>query len=98
MNWRRTAGARLASPRTTSPRLRGGGARSDGRDEPGGSGNNQRYLTEHVTWGEGIKPEEQVVLCDAQTSGGLLIAVPPRRRSRLMAALRKRGVMAAEIG
>jgi len=65
---------------------------------PGGSRNNQRYLTEHVTWGEGIKPEEQVVLCDAQTSGGLLIAVPPRRRSRLMAALRRRGILAAEIG
>jgi selenide,water dikinase len=65
---------------------------------PGGSRNNQRYLMEHVTWGEGIKPEEQVVLCDAQTSGGLLVAVSPRRRSRLVAALRKRGVLAAEIG
>jgi selenide,water dikinase len=65
---------------------------------PGGSRNNQRYLTEHVTWHEGIKPEEQVVLCDAQTSGGLLIAVPPRRRSRLMAALRRRGILAPEIG
>ncbi len=65
---------------------------------PGGSRNNQRYLTEHVTWGEGIKPEEQVVLCDAQTSGGLLMAVSPRRRSRLLAALRERGVLAAVIG
>lgn len=37
---------------------------------PGGSRNNQRYLTAYVTWGEGIKPEEQIVLCDAQTSGG----------------------------
>ena len=65
---------------------------------PGGSRNNQRYLMEYVTWGEGIKPDEQVVLCDAQTSGGLLMAVPPRRRARLMAALRARGVMAAEVG
>lgn len=65
---------------------------------PGGSRNNQRYLMEHVTWGEGIKPEEQVVLCDAQTSGGLLIAVPPQRRARLTAALRARGLMAAEVG
>jgi len=65
---------------------------------PGGSRSNQRYLMEHVTWGEGIKPDEQVVLCDAQTSGGLLMAVPPGRRSRLLAALQKRGVWAAEIG
>lgn len=65
---------------------------------PGGSRNNQRYLTEHVTWDEGIKPEEQMVLCDAQTSGGLLMAVSPRRWSRLLTALKKRGVLAAEIG
>jgi selenide, water dikinase len=65
---------------------------------PGGSRSNQRYLAEHVTWGEGIKPDEQVVLCDAQTSGGLLMAVSPRRRSPLLTALRGRGVLAAEIG
>jgi selenide,water dikinase len=65
---------------------------------PGGSRSNQRYLMEHVTWGEGIKPDEQVVLCDAQTSGGLLMAASQRRRSRLVAALRERGVWAAEIG
>jgi selenide,water dikinase len=65
---------------------------------PGGSRSNQRYLMEHVTWGEGIKPDEQVVLCDAQTSGGLLIAVSARRRSQLLAALRERGILAADIG
>ncbi len=65
---------------------------------PGGSRNNQRYLIEHVTWGKHIKPEEQVVVCDAQTSGGLLMAVPPRRKARLLAALQKRGVPACEIG
>jgi selenide,water dikinase len=65
---------------------------------PGGSRNNHRYLMEHVTWGAGIKPEEQMVLCDAQTSGGLLMAVPPRRKARLEAALRAGGVLAAEIG
>ncbi len=65
---------------------------------PGGSRNNQRYLGEYVTWKEGIKPEEQVVLCDAQTSGGLLLAVSLHQRSRLVAGLQKRGVLAAEIG
>lgn len=65
---------------------------------PGGSRNNQRYLMEHVTWGEDIKADEQVVLCDAQTSGGLLMAVPSRRKTRLLAALQQRGVPAREIG
>ena len=65
---------------------------------PGGSRNNQRYLMEYVTWGEGIKPDEQVVLCDAQTSGGLLMALPPAWRSTLVTALRKRGILAADIG
>ena len=65
---------------------------------PGGSRNNQRYLTEYVVWGKGIKPEEQVVLCDAQTSGGLLMAVSPQQRSRLVTGLQKRGALAAEIG
>ncbi len=65
---------------------------------PGGSRNNHRYLMGYVTWGAGIKPEEQMVLCDAQTSGGLLMAVSPRGTARLVAALRARGVLAAEIG
>ena len=65
---------------------------------PGGSRSNQRYLMEYVTWGEDIKPHEQVVLCDAQTSGGLLMAVPSRRKARLLASLQKRGVPAREIG
>jgi selenide,water dikinase len=65
---------------------------------PGGSRNNQRYLAEYVTWDEGIQPEEQAVLCDAQTSGGLLMAAPAERRSRLLAALQSRGILAAEIG
>ncbi len=65
---------------------------------PGGSRNNHRFLMEHVAWGDGIKPEEQVVLCDAQTSGGLLMAVPPRRRAHLVRALEERGLSGWEIG
>jgi len=65
---------------------------------PGGSRNNHRFLMEHVAWGDGIKPEEQVVLCDAQTSGGLLMAIPPRRRAQLVRALEERGVSGWEIG
>lgn len=46
-----------------------------------------------------ISEEPQRVLCDAQTSGGLLMSVPQERKDRLLARLREVGVTeAAEIG
>ena len=38
------------------------------------------------------------VLCDPQTSGGLLIAVPAERADTLASALTERGVLAARVG
>lgn len=38
------------------------------------------------------------LLCDAQTSGGLLMAVPPARKSDLEQAFREAGLVCAEIG
>jgi selenide,water dikinase len=38
-----------------------------------------------------------MILCDAQTSGGLLIAVPPEKAQSLMDLLKKSGVMDASI-
>jgi selenide,water dikinase len=37
------------------------------------------------------------VLCDAQTSGGLLLAVPPARTDDLLAALREQATPAAAV-
>jgi selenide,water dikinase len=51
---------------------------------PEGSHNNHRYLSEHVDYYATISREEELVLCDAQTSGGLLIAVPPEREDDLI--------------
>ena len=39
------------------------------------------------TWGEGVGKDEQLLLADAQTSGGLLIAVAPGRADALVAVL-----------
>lgn len=64
----------------------------------GGTERNRSYLQSRVTF-EGLEELDQVILCDAQTSGGLLIAVPPDRLQRLLAALRQRRVdPVAEIG
>ncbi len=44
---------------------------------PGGTRNNLAFVSEYVAWDEGISITDQMILCDAQTSGGLLMAAPP---------------------
>lgn len=65
---------------------------------PDGTRRNLNYVGEAVSWAPGITEEQKLVLCDVQTSGGLLIAVPRHKTYRLMGELRHRGVMAAAIG
>ncbi len=64
---------------------------------PEGSHNNARYLQDVVTWAPDVSHEAQIILCDAQTSGGLLLAVPPERTEALLAALAERETPAAAI-
>ena len=59
---------------------------------PGGTYANMEYLKENIRWDEGVSKEVQIVLCDAQTSGGLLISVPRAKSQALLEALEKRGV------
>jgi selenophosphate synthase len=62
---------------------------------PGGTMRNHAYLGPTVDWGE-LSTPEQLVLADAQTSGGLLIAtLDPERMAR---ELGSRRVAWAEIG
>ncbi len=66
---------------------------------PGGTHANRRFLADWVTFADGLTTEEQLVLCDAQTSGGLLAAVPADRADELLDALAAGGVRhAARIG
>ena len=51
-----------------------------------------------VDWSERISTDQQLVLADAQTSGGLLMAVDPATAAALLDDLRKRGVAASRIG
>ncbi len=64
---------------------------------PDGSHNNFRYLESFVTWDEVIERPARMVLCDAQTSGGLLLAVSPERTDDLLAALKGRETPAAAV-
>ena len=63
---------------------------------PGGTQRNRAALAGAVIW-EGIDEDGQILLCDAQTSGGLLIAVPGDRLARLVQALRAGGTPASEV-
>ncbi len=62
---------------------------------PGGTQRNHAYVAPHVDWGDLDEPE-QLLLADAQTSGGLLVA--SRDPGALIAALDARGVDARAIG
>jgi selenide,water dikinase len=53
---------------------------------PGGTKRNFESLKDAVTFAPDIAEVDRLLLCDAQTSGGLLIAAPPHRRDALAAA------------
>ena len=59
---------------------------------PGGTRSNLRYVTNDVTFSEGISEEEKLILADAQTSGGMLIAVAREKLDLLLRELKTRGV------
>jgi len=66
---------------------------------PGGTWNNKQYLDDKVTFPGDLSEEEQLVLYDAQTSGGLLIAIAPENADAFERALHDAGVTAAsQIG
>ncbi len=62
---------------------------------PDGTKRNHEFLAQFVTWGE-LPRAEQMVLADAQTSGGLLLAT--RDPARLHDAAAARGVSLQRVG
>jgi selenide, water dikinase len=48
---------------------------------PGGTSDNRNYFGPRVKFNPGINEMEQMLIFDAQTSGGLLLAVPPEKLS-----------------
>jgi len=63
---------------------------------PGGSKSNHRWLDGDVEY-EDISTEEQLVLCDAITSGGLLVALPENEAGKYVEALKNKGLDHAAI-
>jgi selenide,water dikinase len=65
---------------------------------PGGTKENAAEQAAYTTFAAGVSPAQRLVLSDAQTSGGLLIASAPERAEAMRAALIKGGALGAIIG
>jgi selenide,water dikinase len=61
------------------------------------SRSNRAYLTRKVRFAPSVDPAMQQLLLEAETSGGLLIALAPRNAERLLAALHKRAITSARV-
>ena len=64
----------------------------------GGTRANTARISPFTTMDPAVPEALRVLLYDAQTSGGLLLATPPARAEALLADLRARGLPAARIG
>lgn len=62
---------------------------------PGGSRRNLEHAASYARFDAALGEPQRLLLADAQTSGGLLIAVPADREADLLDALRVRGTPAA---
>ena len=50
-----------------------------------------------VLWDEGITENDKILLCDAQTSGGLLISINPNKTDKLQKLLSETGTLSNQI-
>ena len=57
---------------------------------------NHKWLSDDVVY-EGIIPEEQLVLCDAITSGGLLVSMGEEHAAEYVDKLKSKGLTQASI-
>jgi selenide,water dikinase len=91
------AGAAAVVDAGAVPLLPGAGELADAGMIASGTRSNHEFVDPWTDWGDA--PEvEQLILADAQTSGGLLIAVTDARARRLQEALRSRGVEGSTVG
>ncbi|MFN2127734.1 MAG: AIR synthase-related protein, partial [Anaerolineales bacterium] len=64
---------------------------------PGGTRDNDQYTKSSVSYASKISESRQLMLNDAQTSGGLLISVPKNRADKLLKLMQERGIKDAVI-
>jgi selenide,water dikinase len=65
---------------------------------PGGSADNKLYYEQYVEFDESIDEYNRMLLFDAQTSGGLLCAIPPSKVEAFMAHIQRGSASAWVVG
>lgn len=93
----RASGASAEVSFADVPLLDGAAGLVDAGIFPGGTERNLGAADGSVEWSTGLRENDKLLLCDAQTSGGLLMAVPESRAGALLAALERRGVTGAAV-
>jgi selenide,water dikinase len=79
------------------PLLPGARALAEAGHIAGGTRRNLADAQQITSFSSDVSAVDQLLLCDAQTSGGLLIAIPPERADALIDLLRSAGTPAAAI-
>ncbi|MDD5765729.1 MAG: selenide, water dikinase SelD [Candidatus Marinimicrobia bacterium] len=64
---------------------------------PGGTDTNRQFSERFVEWDDNVLQSVRILLCDAQTSGGLLIALPIETSEELVNELHRGGVKTASV-
>jgi len=59
---------------------------------PGGSTNNMNHFSKYVDWDQNLSDIEKIILCDAQTSGGLLFTIPMNEKDEVINNLKNVGI------
>ena len=65
---------------------------------PGGTRKNRQWLANDIDYADSVSEIDQLILCDAVTSGGLLISVPEAEADALQRELLENNVQSAIIG
>jgi selenide,water dikinase len=98
MEMAQASGARLHIYTGAVPLLAGARGYADRRLVPGGTYDNQLYFGPNVEFAPEIDETSRILLFDAQTSGGLLLAMSSDQLGAYMARAGDAGVSAWEVG
>jgi len=77
------------------PLLRGVVEFAAGNVIPGGTQSNLKFIEPDISWDSSISRIQKLILCDAQTSGGLLVAIPQRQTDGIIQDLHAKGLTSA---
>ena len=97
-NMLRASGLAARIDAAAVPVLEGVAALVETGHVPGGTRRNQDDAAETVSYGREVADVTRILLADAQTSGGLIIASPPERTAALLGELEARGEQGAVFG